>query len=164
MRNTLDFLERKGGLTRLDAYSLTSIGVSFHVTQVVDANKGAHAIFPKSVFTTFARPCRSCKPAASITSHDNDLEESKLREHNREYVATVRDFAGDIAHQRVGSCPGGNSGHAQHAAAHRHGRPEVGPARTGHIDQMNNRLLASSVQGELDLLGQVGLQDFVTSQ
>jgi acetamidase/formamidase len=43
LRNTLDFLERKAGLTRLDAYSLASIGVSFRVTQVVDANNGVHA-------------------------------------------------------------------------------------------------------------------------
>jgi acetamidase/formamidase len=51
LRNTLDFLERKCGLTRLDAYSLASIGVSFRITQVVDANKGVHAMIPKSVFS-----------------------------------------------------------------------------------------------------------------
>jgi acetamidase/formamidase len=51
LRNTLDFLERKAGLSRLDAYSLASIGVSFRVTQVVDANKGVHAMIPKSVFS-----------------------------------------------------------------------------------------------------------------
>jgi acetamidase/formamidase len=51
LRNTLDFLERKAGLSRLDAYSLASIGVSFRVTQVVDANKGVHAMIPKSIFS-----------------------------------------------------------------------------------------------------------------
>jgi acetamidase/formamidase len=51
LRNTLDFLERKVGLTRLDAYSLASIGVSFRVTQVVDGNKGVHAMIPKSIFS-----------------------------------------------------------------------------------------------------------------
>ena len=51
LRNTLDFLERKAGLTRLDAYSLASIGVSFRVTQVVDGNKGVHAMIPKSIFS-----------------------------------------------------------------------------------------------------------------
>jgi acetamidase/formamidase len=51
LRNTLDFLERKAGLTRLDAYSLASIGVDYRVTQVVDGNKGVHAMIPKSIFS-----------------------------------------------------------------------------------------------------------------
>jgi acetamidase/formamidase len=51
LRNALDFLERKAGLTRLDAYALASIAVSFRVTQVVDANKGVHAMIPKSIFS-----------------------------------------------------------------------------------------------------------------
>ena len=51
LRNTLDFLERKAGLTRLDAYALASIAVSFRVTQVVDANKGVHGMIPKSLFS-----------------------------------------------------------------------------------------------------------------
>jgi acetamidase/formamidase len=50
LRNTLDFLERKAGLTRLDAYGLASMAVSFRVTQVVDANKGVHGVIPKSLF------------------------------------------------------------------------------------------------------------------
>jgi acetamidase/formamidase len=50
LRNTLDFLEQRAGLTRLDAYSLASMAVSFRVTQVVDANKGVHAMIPKSLF------------------------------------------------------------------------------------------------------------------
>jgi acetamidase/formamidase len=50
LRNTLDFLERKVGLTRLDAYALASMAVSFRVTQVVDANKGVHGMIPKSLF------------------------------------------------------------------------------------------------------------------
>ena len=50
LRNTLDFLERKAGLTRLDAYGLASMAVSFRVTQVVDANKGVHGMIPKSLF------------------------------------------------------------------------------------------------------------------
>jgi acetamidase/formamidase len=51
LRNALDFLERKAGLTRLDAYALASMGLSFRVTQVVDANKGVHAMIPKSLFS-----------------------------------------------------------------------------------------------------------------
>jgi acetamidase/formamidase len=50
LRNTLDCLERRAGLTRLDAYSLASMAVSFRVTQVVDIAKGVHAMIPKSLF------------------------------------------------------------------------------------------------------------------
>jgi acetamidase/formamidase len=50
LRNALDFLERKVGLSRLDAYALASLGLSFRVTQVVDANKGVHAVIPKNLF------------------------------------------------------------------------------------------------------------------
>ena len=50
LRNAIDFLERRACLTRLDAYSLCSVAVSFRVTQVVDVNKGVHAMIPKSLF------------------------------------------------------------------------------------------------------------------
>jgi acetamidase/formamidase len=48
--STIDFLSRRAGLTRLDAYALASVAVSFRVTQVVDANKGVHAMIPKRLF------------------------------------------------------------------------------------------------------------------
>ena len=51
LRNVLDFLERKAGMTRLDAYGIASMGVSFRITQVVDGNKGVHAMIPKSIFS-----------------------------------------------------------------------------------------------------------------
>src|ERR1051326_1641374 len=51
LRNALDFLERKAGLTRLDAYGLASMAASFRITQVVDANKDVHAMIPKSLFS-----------------------------------------------------------------------------------------------------------------
>ena len=50
LRNTLDFLERRAGMTRLDAYGLASVAVSFRITQVVDINKGVHAMIPKALF------------------------------------------------------------------------------------------------------------------
>ena len=50
LRNTLDFLERRAGMTRLDAYGLASVAVSFRITQVVDINKGVHAMIPKEIF------------------------------------------------------------------------------------------------------------------
>jgi acetamidase/formamidase len=49
-RNTVDFLERKAGLSRLDGYSLASIALSFRVTQFVDRMRGVHAMIPKSLF------------------------------------------------------------------------------------------------------------------
>jgi acetamidase/formamidase len=48
--SAIDFLHLRAGLTRLDAYSLCSIAASFRITQVVDSNKGVHAMIPKSIF------------------------------------------------------------------------------------------------------------------
>ena len=50
-RNAIDFLATRANLTRLDAYALCSIAVSFRVTQVVDIVRGVHAMIPKSLFT-----------------------------------------------------------------------------------------------------------------
>ncbi|HEY6003526.1 MAG TPA: acetamidase/formamidase family protein [Anaeromyxobacter sp.] len=51
LENAIEFLVKRAGLTPLDAYSLCSLGVSFRVTQVVDVNKGVHAMIPKSLFS-----------------------------------------------------------------------------------------------------------------
>ncbi len=56
LENAIEFLSRRGGLTRLDAYSLCSLAVSFRITQVVDVNKGVHAMIPKSLFSDRLRP------------------------------------------------------------------------------------------------------------
>ena len=50
LRNTIDFLTRKAGLSRDRAYSLASLGIDFRVTQMVDVNNGVHAMIPKSMF------------------------------------------------------------------------------------------------------------------
>ena len=50
-RNAIDFLATRANLTRLDAYALCSIAVSFRVTQVVDIVRGVHAMIPKNLFT-----------------------------------------------------------------------------------------------------------------
>jgi acetamidase/formamidase len=50
LRNTLDFLGRKAGLSRLDAYALASLAVHFRITQVVDITQGVHAMIPKNIF------------------------------------------------------------------------------------------------------------------
>jgi acetamidase/formamidase len=56
LENAIDFLVKRAGLTPRDAYSLCSLGVSFRVTQVVDVNKGVHAMIPKSLFSDRLRP------------------------------------------------------------------------------------------------------------
>jgi acetamidase/formamidase len=50
LSNAMDFLSRKAGLSRLDAYGLASLALSFRITQVVDINQGVHAMIPKNIF------------------------------------------------------------------------------------------------------------------
>jgi acetamidase/formamidase len=50
LRNTIDFLSKKAGLSRDDAYGLASLAVDFRVSQMVDVNNGIHAMIPKSIF------------------------------------------------------------------------------------------------------------------
>jgi acetamidase/formamidase len=50
-RTTIEFLHRKAGLSRLDAYSLASVAVSFRVTQFVNQTRGVHAMIPKAIFS-----------------------------------------------------------------------------------------------------------------
>lgn len=47
---TLDFLTTAKKMDRNEAYMLMSVGIDFHVTQVVDVSKGIHAMIPKSLF------------------------------------------------------------------------------------------------------------------
>lgn len=49
-REMLDYLTTTRGLSRDDAYMLTSAAVDLRVTQVVDGVKGVHAMLPKSIF------------------------------------------------------------------------------------------------------------------
>lgn len=51
LRDMVTFLSEHKGLTRLDAYSLSSIAADLRVTQLVDGNKGIHAMMPKTIFT-----------------------------------------------------------------------------------------------------------------
>jgi len=50
VRDMLDFLQSEKGLSRDDAYMLTSVAVDLAVTQLVDGNKGVHAACPKALF------------------------------------------------------------------------------------------------------------------
>ncbi len=55
LENAIDFLVRRAGLSRLDAYALCAVAVSFRITQVVDVHKGVHAMIPKNIFSERAR-------------------------------------------------------------------------------------------------------------
>jgi len=49
-REMIDFLVAEKGMSRDEAYALTSLAVDLHVTQLVDQTKGVHAMLPKSIF------------------------------------------------------------------------------------------------------------------
>ncbi|HUJ41413.1 MAG TPA: acetamidase/formamidase family protein [Candidatus Acidoferrales bacterium] len=49
-RNAIEFLAARTSLSKLDAYGLLSMAVSFRVTQVVDIVRGVHAMIPKGLF------------------------------------------------------------------------------------------------------------------
>jgi acetamidase/formamidase len=46
----IDFLVMEKHLTREDAYMLTSVAADLSITQLVDGNKGVHALIAKSIF------------------------------------------------------------------------------------------------------------------
>jgi len=50
VREAIEFLVEEKHLTRGDAYMLASVAVDFDITQLVDGNKGVHAMIPKSIF------------------------------------------------------------------------------------------------------------------
>ena len=47
----IDYLVTERGLSRDEAYMLTSAAADLHVTQIVDHVKGVHAMLPKAIFT-----------------------------------------------------------------------------------------------------------------
>src|SRR5215831_8376681 len=51
LREMIDFLVNEKGLTRDDAYMLSSVAADLDITQLVDGNKGVHAMIPKAIFT-----------------------------------------------------------------------------------------------------------------
>src|SRR3989454_10321979 len=50
LREMIDFLVTEKHLTRDDAYMLSSVAADLNITQLVDGNKGVHAMIPKSIF------------------------------------------------------------------------------------------------------------------
>ncbi len=51
LREMIDFLVSEKGLTRDDAYMLSSVAADLNITQLVDGNKGVHAMIPKAIFS-----------------------------------------------------------------------------------------------------------------
>jgi acetamidase/formamidase len=49
-REMIDFLVAEKHLNRDEAYMLTSVAADLSITQVVDGNKGVHAMIPKTIF------------------------------------------------------------------------------------------------------------------
>jgi len=52
LREMIDFLVTEKHLTRDDAYMLSSVAADLNITQLVDGNKGVHAMIPKSIFVS----------------------------------------------------------------------------------------------------------------
>ena len=50
VREMVEFLVSEKGLSRGDAYMLSSLSADLHVTQSVDGVKGVHATLAKSLF------------------------------------------------------------------------------------------------------------------
>lgn len=50
LREMIDFLVNEKGLSRDDAYMLSSVAADLNITQLVDSNKGVHAMIPKEIF------------------------------------------------------------------------------------------------------------------
>ena len=50
LREMIDFLATEKHLTRDDAYMLSSVAADLNITQLVDGNKGVHAMIPKAIF------------------------------------------------------------------------------------------------------------------
>ena len=50
LRDMIDYLVTTKNLSRVDAYTLCSVAVDFHVTQTVNTAKGIHGMLPKSLF------------------------------------------------------------------------------------------------------------------
>jgi acetamidase/formamidase len=51
LREMIDFLVTEKHLNRDDAYQLSSVAADLDITQLVDGNKGVHAMIPKAIFT-----------------------------------------------------------------------------------------------------------------
>ena len=63
VREMIAFLVEQKGLTRDDAYMLTSVAADFSITQLVDGKKGVHGTIRKSIFVP--KPAAAPPPSGS---------------------------------------------------------------------------------------------------
>jgi acetamidase/formamidase len=54
VREMIDFLMHEKGLSKDDAYMLSSVAADFHITQLVDGKKGVNGMIAKSIFPSTA--------------------------------------------------------------------------------------------------------------
>lgn len=66
--NTLDYLKETQGLDFFDGLALSSVGVDFEVTQVVDGTKGVHAMIPKVLFKELKKTAYWYQPVPGLAS------------------------------------------------------------------------------------------------
>ena len=50
VREAISFLVMEKGMTREDAYMLSSVAVDFNMTELVDGTVGVHGLIPKDIF------------------------------------------------------------------------------------------------------------------
>jgi acetamidase/formamidase len=50
LREMIDYIVETKNISRIDAYTLCSVAVDFHVTQTVNTAKGVHGMLPKALF------------------------------------------------------------------------------------------------------------------
>src|ERR1041385_488492 len=73
LREMIDFLVNEKHLTRDDAYQLSSVAADLDITQLVDGNKGVHAMIPKAIFTgQNNQPASNNQPGSNNQPESND--------------------------------------------------------------------------------------------
>ncbi len=75
VREMIDFLSTEKGLSRQDAYMLTSVAADVDITQLVDGNKGVHVMCPKAIFMKDKNvPMVGGKVTGYVRKHIYELE------------------------------------------------------------------------------------------
>ncbi len=68
VREAIAFLVTEKGMTREDAYMLSSVAVDFNMTELVDGTVGVHGLIPKNIFAREAMT-----PAAEAAARPRPL-------------------------------------------------------------------------------------------
>ncbi len=68
VRQSIEFLVQEKGLSRDDAYMLTSVACDVDITELVDGNVGVHVMIPKGIFARGAKGARGVTAAGKGTA------------------------------------------------------------------------------------------------